>query len=78
MLQCVAISQLSGLAELPYGEFDTVGLVVCVTASSRGRPVDQVFLADPSGSILKLNVWEGLKVIALWRLLSRSNDTFTP
>lgn len=75
LLQCISISQLSGLSDLPYREFDTVGLVVCVTNSSRGKPIDQVFLADANGSVLKINVWDGLKVTAHWRLLSAPNDS---
>ena len=63
-VQCIAISQLRGILDLAHGEFDTVGLVVCITASSRGRPIDQVFLADTSGSVLRINVWDGLKVKA--------------
>ena len=45
--------------------FDT--LVVCVTGTNGGRPVDQVFLAHSSGSVLRVNVWEGLKV-KLWSM----------
>ena len=41
--------------------------MVCVTGTNGGRPVDQVFLAHSSGSVLRVNVWEGLKV-KLWSM----------
>ena len=64
------ISQLN-TSELAYGEFDTVGIVVCVTSGhvpSRDlerpdRILDTFYLANHDGNLLEVKVWDGLKVL---------------
>ena len=67
--KCIEISDLCS-SEIPYREFDTVGLVVHLHKShviSRdlegpGQVLEMVCLADSKKGILVVKVWGGLKV----------------
>ena len=72
---CASICGLSSY-QLPYGEFDTVGMVTSVVSSSPpgkessdgkilSKKMDTVHLTDASRSILVIHVWGGLEAHGL-------------
>lgn len=73
--QCAEISSLGSRDVLPYGEFDTVGVVAHVHTTScdlegAEQGADLACLADQDHGILVMRAWGGLKVSPVDRCLS--------